>query len=52
MLIQWSLRGSVAQMLDSGFIIREMKLHTLYNDHFRTNTNGKGMSPFLPPAIG
>ena len=37
--------------LDCGIVVREFELQLRYYIHFRTNTLGKGMNPFILPPI-
>ena len=45
-------RGVMVKALDCGIVVREFLLQSLYYDHFRANTLGKGMSPLILPAMG
>ena len=47
-----SLRGVMAKVLDCGLKLSEFKLPSHYYIYFQINTLGKGMNPFIPPAIG
>ena len=38
--------------LDCGIVVNEFELQSRNYIHFRTNTLGKGMDPFILPAIG
>ena len=46
----WSLRGTVAKLLDCLIGVNQFELQSLYYIYFRTNTLGKGMNPFIPPS--
>ena len=34
-----------------GIVVREFKHQLRYNVHLQTNTHGKGMNPFILPAM-
>ena len=42
----------MVKALDSGIIVREFELQPCNYVHFRTNTLGKSMNPFISPSIG
>ena len=42
----------MANVLDCGITVSEFKFQPYYHVHFRTNTLGKGMNPFILPAMG
>ena len=44
-------RGVMVKVMDSGIIVSMFELHLRYYIHFRTNTLGKGMNPFILPAM-
>ena len=41
----------MVKAMDCGIVAREFKLQLRYYVHFRTNTLGKGMDPFILPAM-
>ena len=46
-------RGVMVKAMNCGIVVREFVLQSRYYVHFRANTLGKGMNPFiLPPAMG
>ena len=45
-------RGVMVKAMDSGIVVYEFVLQSRYYVHFRANTLGKGMNPFILPAIG
>ena len=46
-------RGLMVKAMNCGIVVREFVLQSRYYVHFRANTLGKGMNPFiLPPAMG
>ena len=42
----------MVKSLDSRIVVREFELQSRYYIHFRTNILGKGMNPFILPAMG
>ena len=42
----------VVNILNFNVVVSEIKLQSLYNIHFLTNTLGKGIYPFIPQALG
>ena len=42
----------MVKALDCGIVVSEFVLQSRYYVHFRTNTLGKGMNPFILPAMG
>ena len=38
-------------VLDFDIVVSEFELRSLCYVHFRTNTSGKGMNPFISPAM-
>ena len=42
----------MVKAVDSGIVAREFELQSPYYVHFRTNTLGKDMNPFLVAALG
>ena len=42
----------MVKAMDCGIVAREFELQSRYYGHFRTNTIGKGMNPFILPAMG
>ena len=45
-------RGVMVKAIDCGIVVREFVLESRYYVHFRANTVGKGMNPFILPAMG
>ena len=46
-------RGVMVKAMNCGIVVREFVLQSRYYVHFRANTLGIGMNPFiLPPAMG
>ena len=45
-------RGVMVKAMDCGIVVSEFVLQSRYYVHFRTNTLGKGMNPFILPAMG
>ena len=45
-------RGVMVKAMDCGIVVREFVLQSRYYVHFRANTLGKGMNPFILPAMG
>ena len=45
------LRGIVVNVQQCNIEVSEFELQLLYYVHFRDNTPGKGMNPFILPAI-
>ena len=41
----------MAEVFDCGPEVNEFKLQALYYVHFWTNAHGKGMNPFILPAL-
>ena len=44
--------GVMVKVIDCRIIVNEFKLQLCYYIHFRTNTLGKGINPFIPSAMG
>ena len=44
--------GVMVKALDYGIVVSEFKLQLRYYIHFRTNTLGKSMNPFILLAMG
>ena len=44
--------GVMVKVMDWGIVVSEFVLQSHYYVHFQTNTLGKGMSPFILPAMG
>ena len=42
----------MAKAMDCGIVVYEFVLQSRYYVHFRANTLGKDMSPFILPAMG
>ena len=42
----------MVKVMDSRIVVNEFELHSRYYVHFRANTLGKIMSPFILPAMG
>ena len=42
----------MVKAMDFGIVVCEFKLQSRYYAHFRANTFGKGMNPFILPAMG
>ena len=42
----------MAKAMDCGIVVNEFELQLRYYVHFRMNTLGKGMNPFILPAMG
>ena len=45
-------RGVIVKAMDCGIVVREFVLQSRYYVHFRANTLGKGMNPFILSAMG
>ena len=45
-------RGVMVKAMDCGIVVREFVLQSRYYVHFRANTLGKSMNPFILPAMG
>ena len=45
-------RGEMVKAMDCGIVKREFELQPRYYIHFRTNTLGRGMNPFILSAMG
>ena len=45
-------RGVMVKAMDWGIVVSEFVLQSRYYVHFRANTPGKGMNPFILPAMG
>ena len=45
-------RGVMVKAMNCRIVVSEFELHSRYYVHFRTNTLGKGMNPFIFPAMG
>ena len=49
--LSWgSPRGVMVNVIDCGIVVSEFELLSFY--YFRINTLGKGMNPFILPAMG
>ena len=46
------LRSVMVKALDCRIVVSEFEFHSRYYVHFRTNTVGKGMNPFILAAMG
>ena len=46
------LRGVMAKAIDYGIVVSEFVLQSRTYVHFRANTLGKGINPFILPAMG
>ena len=44
--------GVMVKAMDCGIVVSEFVLQSRYYVHFRTNTLGKGMNPFILPGMG
>ena len=44
-------RGVMVKALDYWIVVNEFELHSRYYVHFQTNTLGKDMDLFIPPAM-
>ena len=42
----------MVKAMDYGTVVSEFEILPRYHVHFRTNTLGKGMIPFILPAMG
>ena len=45
-------RGVMVKAMDCGIVVSEFVLLSHYYVHFRANTFGKGINPFILPAMG
>ena len=45
-------RGVMVKAMDCRIVVREFVLQSRYYVHFQANTLGKGMNPFILPAMG
>ena len=45
-------RGVMVKTMDCRIVVCELVLQSRYYVHFRANTLGKGMNPFIHPAMG
>ena len=45
-------RGVMVKALDCGIVVSEFELQSRYEVLLRKNTLGKGMNPFILPAMG
>ena len=45
-------RGVMVKAMDCGIVVRKFVLQSRYYVHFWANTLGKGMNPFILPAMG
>ena len=45
-------RGISIETMDCKIVVSDFELQSRYYVHFRTNTLGKGMNPFILPAMG
>ncbi len=43
--------GVIVKAMDGEIVAREFELKSRYYVHFRINTLGKGMNPFIPPVM-
>ena len=41
----------MVKAMDNGIVVNEFELQSRYYVHFRTNTLGKGMNPFILQAM-
>ena len=49
----WGCPGGVmVNAMDYGILVSEIVLQLRYYVHFRANTLGKGMNPFILPTMG
>ena len=44
--------GVIVKAMDCEIVVSKFKLQSGYYVHFWTNTLGKGMNPFILPAMG
>ena len=44
--------GEMVKTMDCGIAVTKFKLQLHYYVHFQTNTLGKGINPFIFPAMG
>ena len=44
-------RGVMVKAMDCEIVVREFVLQSRYYVHFRANTLGKGMNPYILPAM-
>ena len=51
-IIEGCPRGVMVKSMDNRIVVIEFVLQSRYYVHFRANTLGKGMNPFILPAIG
>ena len=42
----------MVKAMDCGIVVREFELQSRYYAHFQANPLGKGMNPFILPAMG
>ena len=47
-----SPRGVMVKAMDCGIVVSQFVLQSHYYVHIRENTLGKGMNPFILPAMG
>ena len=47
----WCPRGVMVKATDCGIVVSEFVFQSRYYVHFRANTLGKGMNPFILPAM-
>ena len=45
-------RGVMVKVIDCGIVVYEFVLQSRSYVHFRANTLGKGMNPFILPGMG
>ena len=45
-------RSVMIKAMDCEIVVSKFEFQSRYHVHFRTNTLGKGMNPFIPPAMG
>ena len=45
-------RGVMVKAMDCGIVVSEFELQSCYYVHFRANTLGKGINPFILPVMG
>ena len=51
-ILQGCPRGVMVKSMECRIVVREFVLQSRYYVHFRANTLGKGMNPFILPAMG
>ena len=50
--LQWWICRVMVKAMDFRIVVCEFKLQSRYYIHFRANTLGKGMNPFILLAMG